>query len=271
MTSGNGAMTGQAALVTGASKGIGRDLALGLAAAGASVVVNYKTDARGAEDVCRQIAESGIGRAIAAQGDVGVSRQARALVDQTVAEFGRIDLLVNNAGRTRFGPAHAVTDEDFDDVVNTNLRGTFFASVGAAEQMQRQGGGSIVNISSCAAELAIPDHSIYTMSKGGLEALSRQLAFEYAPTVRVNVIAPAPTSIDRNYKYNPNFDSDWGGVIPMRRVARTDDFVGPLIFLATDASRFLTGEVLHVDGGWSLQGRVPQLDGYDYSPDAPRG
>jgi 3-oxoacyl-[acyl-carrier protein] reductase len=263
-------MSGRVAVVTGASKGIGRHLALGLAAAGADIVVNYKTDADGAEEVRRRIGELGRGRAHVIGVDVGPSRGARELIDAAADEFGRLDLLVNNAGRTRFGPASEMTDEDFDDVVNTNLRGAFFASVFAAELMG-DAGGSIVNISSCAASLMIAHHSLYTMSKGGLEALTRQLAFEFAPRVRVNAIAPAPTSNARNLEYDPEYDANWGRVIPMRRVAQPDDFVAPLLFLATEASGFLTGEVLHVDGGWTLKGHTPALDSYDYSPDRTRG
>jgi NAD(P)-dependent dehydrogenase (short-subunit alcohol dehydrogenase family) len=263
-------LCGRTALVTGASKGIGRRLALGLASAGANVVVNYKTDAAGAEEVCQQIESMGLGAARAICADVGSSREARALVAATSEAFGRLDLLVNNAGRTRFGPASEMTDEDFDDVVNTNLRGAFFASVAAAEAM-RDAGGSIVNISSCAASLMIHDHALYTMSKGGLEALTRQLAFELAPRIRVNAIAPAPTSNARNLEYDPDYDANWGRVIPLQRVAQPGDFVGPLLFLATEASAFLTGEVLHVDGGWTLKGHTPALDSYDYSSDRARG
>ncbi|HEY1517767.1 MAG TPA: SDR family oxidoreductase [Solirubrobacteraceae bacterium] len=270
MTASLGAMGGRAAIVTGASKGIGRQLAIGLASAGSDVIVNYKTDAEGAEEVCRLINATGVGSARAIPADVSSSREARELVSAATERFGRLDLLVNNAGRTRFGPASEMTDEDFDDVVNTNLRGAFFASVAAAAAMNGTG-GSIVNISSCAASLMIQHHALYTMSKGGLEALTRQLALEFAPAVRVNAIAPAPTSNARNLAYDPDYDANWGRVIPMERVAQAEDFVGPLLFLATEVSGFLTGEVLHVDGGWSLKGHTPALDAYDYSSDRARG
>jgi NAD(P)-dependent dehydrogenase (short-subunit alcohol dehydrogenase family) len=266
----NGSMSGRVAVVTGASKGIGRQLAIGLASAGADVIVNYKTDAAGAEEVCERIEEGGLGRARAVGVDVSSSHGARQLIDAAGEAFARLDLLVNNAARTHFGPAAEMTDEDFDDVVNTNLRGAFFASVHAA-QLMGDAGGSIVNISSCAASLMIEHHSLYTMSKGGLEALTRQLAYEFAPRVRVNAIAPAPTSNARNLEYDPNYDANWGRVIPMQRVAQPEDFVAPLLFLATGASGFLTGEVLHVDGGWTLKGHTPALDAYDYSSDRTRG
>ena len=265
-----GDLSGKVAIVTGASRGIGRVLAIGLAEHGATVVVNYKTDAARASATTGAIAEIG-GSAVELQADVGRAGEASRLVTETIERFGRIDLLVNNAGRTRFGPAAEVTDEDWDDVVHTNLRGPFFASVAAAGHMREQGGGSIVNISSCAATLMIDHHSVYAMTKGGLEALTRQLALEFAPLVRVNAIAPAPTSNERNLEYNPDYDRDWGRVIPMGRVAEAHDYVGPLVFLASEQSAFLTGEILHVDGGWTLKGHTPTLDGYDYEADRRRG
>jgi NAD(P)-dependent dehydrogenase (short-subunit alcohol dehydrogenase family) len=264
------ALSGKVAIVTGAGKGIGRALAIGLAEHGAAVVVNYKTDAAGAAATAGAIAATG-GSALELEADVGRTGEARRLVEETVERFGRIDLLVNNAARTRFGPATGVTDEDWDDVVNTNLRGPFFASVAAAGHMRERGGGSIVNISSCAATLMIDHHSVYAMTKGGLEALTRQLALELAPLVRVNAIAPAPTSNERNLRYNPDYDRDWGRVIPMGRVAQAQDYVGPLVFLASEQSAFLTGEILHVDGGWTLKGHTPALDHYDYEADRRRG
>jgi 3-oxoacyl-[acyl-carrier protein] reductase len=108
------------------------------------------------------------------------------------------------------------------------------------------------------------------MSKGGLEALTRQLAFEYAPRVRVNGIAPAPTGTTRAYEYDPEYDVKWGAVIPMGRVARPEDYVGPVIFLASELSAFVTGEILHVDGGWTLKGDAPALAN-DYSRERRRG
>jgi NAD(P)-dependent dehydrogenase (short-subunit alcohol dehydrogenase family) len=263
-------LEGTVAIVTGASKGIGQVLAIGLARHGAAVAVNFKTDEAGAAETCRRIEEAG-GRAVAIGADVGSSADARRLVEDTRDRLGPVGLLVNNAGRTRFGPAAAVTDEDWDDVVDTNLRGPFFASVAAAAQMREAGGGAIVNISSCAASLMIDGHAVYTTSKGGLEAMTRQLALEFAPDVRVNAIAPAPTSIERNRQYDPDYDANWGRVIPLGRVAYPEDYVEPLVFLGSSASAFLTGEVLHVDGGWTLKGHTPDMAAYDYESDRRRG
>lgn len=261
------ALSGQVAIVTGSSKGIGRTLAVGLSAGGASVVVNFKSDRDGAEETCRLIREGG-GTAVAVGADVSSPVEASELVQAAVHSFGRLDILVNNAGRTRFGPASEVTVEDWEDVINTNLRGTFFMTVAAAAAMD--GVGSIVNMSSCAATLMVVDHAVYTTSKGGVEAMTRQLAIELAPRIRVNALSPAATSMERNWQYDPNFDQGWADVTPMARVAQPDDYVAPLIFLASDASAFVTGEVLHVDGGWTIKGHHPDMTSYDYKSDRGR-
>jgi 3-oxoacyl-[acyl-carrier protein] reductase len=262
-------LEGRVAIVTGASKGIGRALAIGLARAGARVAVNYKNDEAGAQETCRAIAELG-GSAIAVGADVGERTDARRLVDVARRELGGVDVLVNNAGRTRFGPAGDVSEEDWDDVMNTNVRGAFFTTMAAVEAMGER--GSVVNISSCAATLMVAYHAVYTTSKGAVEAMTRQLALELAPRgVRVNAIAPAATSMERNWEYDPGFDDSWSAVTPLGRVATPDDYVAPLVFLASDASAFVTGEVLHVDGGWTIKGDYPQMAHYDFETDRRRG
>jgi len=263
-------LAGKVALVTGASKSIGRGLAVGLAAAGAAVAVNYKNDAEGAAEVCRIIAAAG-GTAEAFQADIGAKAAFEALVERVCERLGRLDVLVNNAARTRFGHVFDITEEDFDDVVDTNLRGPFFGSAAAAKKMIAQGGsGSIINISSCAAKVIIPHHSSYTMAKGGLEALTRQLAIELAPHVRVNAIAPAPTSNERNRGYDPDYDRKWASVMPNQRVAYPEDYVGTAVFLASDASALLTGQILNLDAGWTLVGNTPDVSKFDYSEDRQR-
>ncbi|MSO95740.1 MAG: 3-oxoacyl-ACP reductase FabG [Thermoleophilia bacterium] len=262
-------LDGKVAVVTGSSKGIGRGLAVGLASHGATVVVNYKNDRDGAEATAEAIRDIS-GEAIVIGADIGSSSEAIRLVDEAVEQLGRLDVLVNNAGRSRFNWALEMTDEDFDDVVDTNLRGTFFTSQAAARHM-RDAGGSIINVSSCAATLTAIYHSIYTMSKAAIEGLTKQLALEWAPTVRVNAIAPGPTSVERSRDYDPNFDETWGSVVPLGRVAYPDDLVGPVAFLASDLSRYVTGAVLHVDGGWTVQGKTPAMDDFDVSADQKRG
>jgi NAD(P)-dependent dehydrogenase (short-subunit alcohol dehydrogenase family) len=261
-------LEGRTAIVTGASKGIGRTLAIGLARAGAKVAVNYKNDRDGAEETCRAIAELG-GEAIPVDADVGVREEAQALIETARRELGGVDVLVNNAGRTRFGPAGDVTQEDWDDVMNTNVRGTFFTTMAAVEAMGAH--GSVINLSSCAATLMVAYHAVYTTSKGAVEAMTRQLALELAPRVRVNAISPAATSMERNWEYDPDFDRSWSRVTPMGRVATPEDYVAPLVFLASDASAFVTGEILHVDGGWTIKGDYPHMAHYDFATDRRRG
>jgi NAD(P)-dependent dehydrogenase (short-subunit alcohol dehydrogenase family) len=263
-------LSGKVAVVTGASKGIGRGLAIGLARHGSTVVVNYKNDREGAERTAQAIHEMG-GTGVVSGADVALPSEARRLIDETVLRFGRIDVLVNNAGRSRFNKALDISIEDWNDVVGTNLCGTFFASQAAARHMQGNGGGSIINVSSCAATLTALYHSIYTMSKAGLEGLTKQLALEWAPEVRVNAIAPGPTSVERSRSYDPNFDKTWGAIVPMGRVAYPEDLIGPVVFLASDQSGYVTGDILHVDGGWTVQGRTPPMDDFDVSADQKRG
>lgn len=263
-------LNGKVVLVTGASKGIGRALAVGLASEGALVAINFKTDRAGAEATRRSVEERG-NPALLVQADVGRKEEATAMVEQVVSAHGRIDVLVNNAARTRFGPFEEASEEDWLDVVNTNLKGTFFASAAAVRHMKRSGEGAIINVSSCAARLMVPFHAAYTMSKGGIEALTRQLALELAPTVRVNCISPAPTSTERNQQYDAHYDENWGRVIPMKRVAQPEDMVGAVAFLASDRASYVTGQILQVDGGWTLKGHTPDLNQEDFSSDRNRG
>jgi NAD(P)-dependent dehydrogenase (short-subunit alcohol dehydrogenase family) len=263
-------LSGRIALVTGASAGIGRGLAIGLAENGAQVAVNYKTNRSGGEQTLAAIRHAG-GEGELFQADIGVKAEFESMVDSVVHRFGGLDTLVNNAARTRFGPLSEVTEEDFADVVDTNLRGPLFGSAAAARAMSRRGGGSIINVSSCAARLMVPFHAVYTMAKGGLEALTRQLALELAPDIRVNAIAPGPTSTERNRGYDPQYDDKWKRVIPAGRVARVEDYVGACVFLANDDSAFVTGQIIGIDGGWTIKGYPPDLSQSDFSGDRQRG
>jgi NAD(P)-dependent dehydrogenase (short-subunit alcohol dehydrogenase family) len=265
-----GKLSGKIAIVTGASGGIGQGLAIGLAAAGATVAVNYKTNRAGAVQTLAVIGQAG-GEGEVFQADIGAKGAFEAMIASVVQRFGGLDILVNNAARTRFAPLAEVTEEDFADVVDTNLRGPLFGSAVAARHMALRGGGSIINISSCAARMMVPFHAVYTMAKGGLEALTRQLALELAPSIRVNAIAPGPTSTERNRGYDPEYDDKWKSVIPARRVGRIEDCVGACVFLASDDSSFITGQILGVDGGWTIKGYPPDLSKSDFSKDRQRG
>jgi NAD(P)-dependent dehydrogenase (short-subunit alcohol dehydrogenase family) len=263
-------LAGKVAIVTGGSAGIGRGLALGLAAHGAHVAINYKTNQAGAEDTLAAVRKLGAEGEVF-QADIGSKLDFEKLIDSTCKEFGGLDILVNNAARTRFAPLAEVTEEDFADVVDTNLRGPLFGTAAAAPKMAARGGGSIINISSCAARLMVPFHSVYAMAKGGLEAMTRQLALDLAPRIRVNAIAPGPTSTERNRGYDPEYDNRWKNVIPAGRVAFVGDYVGICVFLASDDSTFITGQIIGVDGGWTIRGYPPDLSESDFSKDRERG
>lgn len=266
----SGKLSGRIAIVTGSSGGIGRGLAIGLAASGAQVAVNYKTNRTGAEETLTAIRQAG-GKGELYQADIRLKRDFESMIDSVVHKFGGLDILVNNAARTRFGPLSEVTEEDFADVVDSNLRGPLFGSAAAARHMARRGGGSIINISSCAARAMVPFHAVYTMAKGGLEALTRQLALELAPNIRVNAIAPGPTSTERNRGYDPEYDGKWKSVIPAGRVGWVEDYVGACVFLASDDSAFVTGQIIGIDGGWTIKGYSPDLSQSDFSKDRQGG
>ena len=257
---------GKAAFVTGASKGIGQGLALGLAQHGASVAVGYHKDGEGAAETVELIAQAG-GDAHAVQLDLASIDDCLAAVDEVAEHFGRLDILVNNAARTRFGPVQETTEVDFDDVVNTVLKGPFFLSLKAAEVMNANEWGAIVNISSIAVEAIMPFHGAYTMAKGGLESMTRQMALDLAPDVRVNAVAPGATLTARNLRYSKGYGDDWSKVTPLGRVMMPDDYVGIVNFLTSDAAAMITGEIIYVDGGWSMLGLGPDMGAFDFSSD----
>ena len=259
-------LEGKVALVTGASKGIGQGLALGLAQAGANVAINFKTDSKGADSAKQKIINAG-GTAESFYADIGSKIEFEELIEKVCEKLGRIDILVNNAARTRFGSVFEVTEEDFNDVIDTILRGSFFGSLAAARKMIEKDGGSIINISSISVKQIMHYHSAYTMAKGGLESLTRQLALELAPKIRVNSIAPTATITDRNIKYDIEFEKKWSHVTPFNKVASVSDYVGTCVFLASEDSAMITGQIICVDGGWTLQGYSPDMSNFDVSHD----
>ncbi len=245
-------------LVTGASKGIGRALAIGCAREGADIVLNYNSDKAGAEAGAREIEALGR-RALVVGADVGQVDQIKAMFGEIRAAFPRLDVLINNAGVTGWGSAYETTEEKWDLVLNTNLKGTFFCSVAAARWMRETGtAGTIVNVSTTCAGLAVNNLVAYGTSKAGLHGLTKQLAVEFAPDkIRVNTFAPGPTNVERNLSDDPNYRDSWGSVVPLKRTADVEEMIGPAVFLACDESRYMTGQVFYVDGGWAITGNVP--------------
>lgn len=260
------ALDSKVVFVTGASKGIGQGIAVGLGGHGASVAVGYHEDKAGAQKTAESILAAG-GKAELVQLDLGSIDACRSAIDTVMQRFGGIDVLVNNAARTRFGPLSETTEDDFADVVNTVLKGPFFLSLFASNVMRERGWGSIINVSSIAVTGIMPFHGAYTMAKGGLESMTRQMAIDLAPAVRVNAIAPGATLTDRNLRYSAEYEEQWSRVTPLGRVLVPADYVGVVVFLASDQAAMITGQVIYVDGGWSVLGHGPDMGDFDFSSD----
>ena len=240
--------TGKVVVVTGASKGLGRAMALGFAEAGAHVVVaSRKIEA--CELVADEIRARGR-RALPVRCHVGDWDDCGALIDATVAEFGRIDVLVNNAGIAPVPPSLLeVTSDLFDKTIAVNLKGPLRLTALAAEHMTA--GGSVINISSKAALHAIPYTVVYAAAKAGLNALTRAAAAEYGPRgIRVNAIVCGTFHTDSfDNGTPPEVQQQMSGTIGLRRIASADEIVGTALFLAGDAASYLSGELLVLDGG----------------------
>lgn len=254
-------LSGKVALVTGASKGIGHELAIALARAGAAVVANYNHDEAGAQDAANTIVSAG-GRAIAVQGDVSRVSDCRALVDSCVSEFGRLDIACCHAGITSWGKFLDYTEDAFDAVVDTNLKGVYFTAQAAARQMAKQGsGGRIVVTSSVTGNRAVQYLSAYSMTKGGLQMLVRSLVLELSPyNITINGVAPGSIVNERNLSDDPEYDTRWAGVIPVRRAGQPGDIANAVLFFASDESSFVTGQTLIVDGGWTAYSPTPGFE-----------
>jgi NAD(P)-dependent dehydrogenase (short-subunit alcohol dehydrogenase family) len=251
-------LTGKVALVTGASKGIGYELAVQLARAGAAVVANYNRDRAGAESAVEEIKKAG-GRAIAVQADIAKVEACRELVATCVREFGRIDIACCHAGITSWGKFLDYTEEAFDTVVNTNLKGTYFTAQAAAREMVKQGsGGRIILTSSVTGNQAVEYLSAYAMTKAGIQMLAKNLVLELSPYgITINAVAPGSITNERNLSDDPEYDTNWAGVIPVRRAGRPADIAAAVLFLASDEASFINGQTIIVDGGWTSYSPAP--------------
>ncbi|MCO1596986.1 glucose 1-dehydrogenase [Micromonospora sp. RHAY321] len=247
-----GTLTGRVAVVTGAAQGIGAGIARDLAAAGATVVVNYYPgDTRRAAQVVADIENQG-GRAIAIAGDVTSGPDMESMFQQVIAEFGSVDILVNNAGVYEFGALDSVTERDYRFQFDVNVLGVILAT---REAVKRFGpnGGSVVNISSTAVHLSQPNLMIYTATKSAVEAITRVLAKELGPRqIRVNAVAPGGTETEGGHEHglvDSPYVKELIAQTPLARLGQPSDIAGVVTFLAGPEARWLTGEVILASGG----------------------
>lgn len=245
-------LDGKVAVVNGASRGIGRAIAIGVATAGSDVVLAGRS-LEPLEEVAQRIHEVGR-RSIPVQTDMRHPAQAAKMVDEAVAQFGRIDILVNAAGMAMRQASTDIREPDFDEVFSTNIKGITFACTAAGQHFISQGSGRIINIASLASIFGIPGRALYGASKGAIAQLTRALAVEWGPSnICVNAIAPGwiETDFTRTVLAQPDVRERIEQRTPLRRVGQPDDLVGLAIFLASPASAFLTGQIICLDGGYS--------------------
>jgi 3-oxoacyl-[acyl-carrier protein] reductase len=244
-------LKGKVAVVTGASKGIGAAIAKSLGAAGAAVTVNYASGREGAERVVAAIKGDG-GKAIAVQADVAKAADVAHLFAETKKAFGRLDVLVNNAGVYRFQPLDDITEDEFHSLFNTNVLGTILATKEAAKHFDASG-GSVINISSVASEDAVPTASVYSATKGAVDAVTRVLAAELGPRkIRVNAIAPGGVETEGTHAagvIGSDFEKQMVARTALGRLGQPDDVARVAVFLASDDAAWLTGERLAASGG----------------------
>jgi NAD(P)-dependent dehydrogenase (short-subunit alcohol dehydrogenase family) len=254
-------LDGQVALITGGGRGIGRCIALELAAAGCSIAVNFYVEPERAAQTVNDVKALGVD-AMAVEGDVGLGADVRSMVDQVTTRLGRLDVLVNNAGTQTWAPFLDVTEDEWDRVIRTNLKGCFLCTQAAARYMKDHGGGAIVNLGSGSNKVPFPKLAAYTASRGGIEMLTKVAAVELAAhRIRVNCVAPGAIEVERTRLEIEDYAGMFGALTPLGRVGQPEDVASAVLFLASPAASYITGQTLWIDGGlftqppWPDQGR----------------
>ena len=242
-------LQGKKALVTGASRGIGREVALELARQGADVAVNYAGSEAKAHEVVREI--QALGReSFAIQCDVADSESVTAMFKEVVGQFGRIDILVNNAGIKKDNLLMRMKEDEWDSVIATNLKGVFLCTKAVTRQMMKQRSGRIINMASIVGVIGNAGQANYVAAKAGVIGLTKSTAKELASRgITVNAIAPGFISTDMTDKLTEDMQKEMLAQIPLARFGSPEDIAGVAAFLASDASGYMTGQTLHIDGG----------------------
>jgi 3-oxoacyl-[acyl-carrier protein] reductase len=248
----SGPLAGQVALVTGAGRGIGAAAASALAAAGAAVAINYQTSREAAESLAAELRDSGAS-AVGIAGDVTDSAQAEEIVAAAEAGLGPVSILVNNAGITRDALLARMSEEDFDAVISTSLRGSFLMSRAVARKMMKARAGNIINISSVIGRRGNPGQVNYSAAKAGLIGLTKSLARELGPRgVRVNAVAPGYVVTEMTAGLPDNLKEKILQNTPLGRLATPQEIASVIVFLASPAAGYITGAVIPVDGGLGI-------------------
>ncbi|HZG84437.1 3-oxoacyl-[acyl-carrier-protein] reductase [Paenibacillus sp.] len=242
-------LEGKAAIVTGASRGIGRAIALELAASGADVVVNYAGNEAAAREVVAAVEALGR-KAIAVRGNVASSADVEAMVSAAIEAFAKVDILVNNAGITRDNLLMRMKEEEFDEVIATNLKGVFNCIKAVTRPMMKQRSGRIVNISSVVGALGNPGQANYVAAKAGVIGLTKSAARELASRgITVNCVAPGFIDTDMTEKLSPELKESMLKQIPLGTLGNPEQVAKVVRFLASDEASYMTGQTVHVDGG----------------------
>ena len=255
-------METRTALVTGASRGIGKEIALELARNHYRVAVNYFNDPTSMVEETiaeiRAVQAPGGDDVFAIEADIRSSTSVKAMFEKVITAFGRLDLLVNNAGVQTWKPLLEVTEEEWDLVVDTNLKGCFLCTQQAARYMKDQGGGSIVNLGSGCNKLAFPSLVAYTASKGGIEMFTKEAAVELGQYgIRVNCLAPGSIESVRTRQEDPDYAGTWSKLTPLGRVGTAADIAPTVVFLASPAASFISGQTIWIDGALFTKAQWP--------------
>ncbi|KYH28737.1 3-oxoacyl-[acyl-carrier-protein] reductase FabG [Clostridium thermopalmarium DSM 5974] len=245
-------LKGKNAIITGASRGIGRAIALRLAELGANVVLNYRSDLNSVEEVVKQVEEKGV-KALAVKGDVSSFDDAKRIVDETIENFGSIDILVNNAGITKDTLLMRMKEEEFDRVINVNLKGVFNCTKHVVPVMLKQRSGRIINISSVVGLSGNAGQANYAAAKAGIIGFTKSIAKEIGSRgITVNAIAPGYIETDMTEVLSDKVKEQIKANIPLKRLGTPKDIANVVAFLSSEDASYITGQVLSVDGGMHI-------------------